>query len=58
MDSNIYILQSGGLIHKTKLPMQEPELNLQGETYARGGGGGGGGGIFAGFYGTCRYNTI
>ena len=41
---NIYILQSerggGGLVHETKLPMQELEPKLQG-------------GVFAGFYGTC-----
>ena len=33
VDSNIYILQSGkgrGLIHETKLPMQELELKVQG----------------------------
>ena len=45
---NIYILQSergGGLIHETKLPMQELEPKLQGGgLYARGG-------VFAGFYG-------
>ena len=37
---NIYILQSeraGGLIHETKLPMQELEPKLQGGAYTRGG---------------------
>ena len=47
---NIYILQSergGGLIHETKLPMQELEPKLQGGLIREGGG------VFAGFYGTC-----
>ena len=45
---NIYILQSerggGGLIHETKLPMQELEPKLQGGLIREGG-------VFAGFYG-------
>ena len=42
MDSNIHILQSGRgeLIRKTKLPMQELELKVQG-------------GVIAGFYGNA-----
>ena len=45
MCSNVYILLSGrgGLIHETKLPMQELELKMQGG-YAQGG-------VSVGFYG-------
>ena len=50
---NIYILQSergGGLIHETKLPMQELEPKLQGGLIREGG-------VFAGFYGT-RFSSL
>jgi hypothetical protein len=36
----------GGLIHETKIPMQELELKMEGGLCARGG-------VIAGFYGTC-----
>ena len=47
--SALYSQRGVGLIHETKLPMQELELKIQG--------GGGGlmheGGVITGFYGTC-----
>ena len=39
----------GGLIHETKLPMQELELNMQEGLFVMGGGGGR---VIVGFYGS------
>ena len=46
MDSILQSGKGGGLIRKTKLPMQELKLKMQGGAYAREGGG-----VIAGFYG-------